>query len=79
MGVNHTPDAMTTKTVTLTVTPAIADEICHALIDSAIRWGEHEVASRNGGNDMAPSACRRIRESSFAIRSMIRKQMAEQI
>jgi hypothetical protein len=66
-------------TLTLTVTPAIADEICHALIDAGIRWGELETAARNGENGMAPSACRSIRESAFAIRTMIREQMAEQI
>jgi len=66
-------------TLTLTVTPAIADEICHALIDAGIRWGELETAARNGENDMIPDSCRRIRDSAFTIRTMIRQQMTEQI
>ena len=66
-------------TLTLTLTPAMADDICHALIDAGIRWGDLEVAARNGENDMTPSACRSIRDNAFAIRDMIRRQMADQI
>ena len=67
------------NTLTLTVTPAIADEICHALIDAGIRWFDLESAARNGENDMDASACRSIRESAFAIRTMLRQQITEQI
>ena len=66
------------QTVTLTVTPAIADEICHALIDAGIRWFDLESAARNGENDMDANACRSIRESAFAIRTMLRQQIADQ-
>ena len=66
------------NTLTLTVTPAIADEICHALIDAGTRWFDLESAARNGENDMDANACRSIRESAFAIRTMLRQQIADQ-
>jgi hypothetical protein len=66
-------------TLTLTVTPAIADEICHALIDAGIRWFENEEAARAGENDLSADSCRSIRESAFAIRAMIREQMEQQM
>ena len=76
MGVNHTPDTMTAKTVTLTLTADEVDSIRTALVDSACAWHQNwRDATEGVRTDLIPEACRQINRRQWSLYHQIGSQI----